>query len=80
VDKRRLWREQEQKLVDRWNAAEARHRDVHAEISRLPPGSADDGASRAELLLRAEAARLEIETLRREVARMKVEFNSGKRY
>ena len=78
MDKRRLWREQEQKLVERWNAAEARHRDVHAEISRLPPGP--EGGPSAELLSRAEAARLEIETLRREVARMKVEFNSGKRY
>jgi len=32
------------------------------------------------LLLKAEAANAELESLRREVARLKVEFNSGKRY
>ena len=80
MDKRKVWREQEQKLVERWNAAAGRQRDVQAEISRIALGPADGGGPSAELLLRAEAARLEIETLRKEVARMKVEFNSGKRY
>jgi hypothetical protein len=79
VDKRKAWREQEQRLVERWNAAAARQRDVHAEISRLPPAPDNAGPS-ADLLLRAEAARAEIEALRRQIARLKVEFNSGKRY
>ena len=79
MDKRKAWREQEQRLVEQWNAATERHRDVHAEISRLP--LAPDGAGpSAELLLKAEAARAELEALRRQVARLKVEFNSGKRY
>jgi len=76
VDKRKTWREQEQRLVDRWNAAAARQRDAHAQIAHAD-GS---GAPRAELLLKVEAANAEIEALRREVARLKVEFTSGKRY
>ena len=79
MDKRKAWREQEQRLVERWNAAAARQRDVHAEISRLPPTPGNSGPS-ADLLLRAEAARVEIEALRKQIARLKVEFNSGKRY
>ena len=75
MDKRKLWREQEQQLVERWNAAAARQQDVQAEILR----SQSSGPS-AELVLRADAARAEIETLRRQIARLKVEFNSGKRY
>lgn len=79
MDKRKVWREQEQQLVQRWNAATERHRDIHAEISRQQPAPGATGPS-AELLLKAEAARAEIEALRRQVARLKVEFNSGKRY
>jgi hypothetical protein len=79
VDKRKAWREQEQRLVERWNAAAARQRDVHAEISRLPP-TPDNAGPSADLLHRAEAARVEIEALRKQIARLKVEFNSGKRY
>jgi len=77
VDKRKVWREQEQQLVERWNAATARHQDVHAEILRNQSAS---GSLSAELQLKAEAARAEIEALRRQIARLKVEFNSGKRY
>lgn len=79
MDKRKVWREQEQQLVERWNAATARHRDAHAEIARLQPSPDSSGPSK-ELLLKAEAARAELEVLRRQVARLKVEFNSGKRY
>jgi hypothetical protein len=64
MDKRNNWREQEQQLVARWNAANERYRIAHA------------GNQTAE----AEAARAELEILRRQVARMKVEFTSGKRY
>ena len=78
MDKRKAWREQEQKLVERWNAAAARQRDAHAEMTRQQP--ADGGRPNAELLLKVEAANAELEALRREVARLKVEFTSGKRY
>ena len=74
VDKRRTWREQEQALVARWNDAAERQRQVHAELSRQPDGARD------ELKQKEQAVRAEIESLRREVARLKVEFNSGKRY
>ena len=77
MDKRKVWREQEQQLVERWNAAAARQQDVNAEILRNQSAS---GPPSAELQLKAEAARAEIETLRRQIARLKVEFNSGKRY
>jgi hypothetical protein len=74
VDKRRTWREQEQALVARWNDAAQRQRQLHAELSR------QDGDAVAELKQKEQAVRAEIEGLRREVARLKVEFNSGKRY
>jgi len=38
------------------------------------------GAPSAQLLLDAERSRSEMETVRREVARMKVQFSTGKRY
>ena len=77
MDKRRTWREQEQRLVESWNAAVARYRDAQAEVERqrLAPGGATE-----ELKLRAEAARAEVDAVRKQVARLKVEFSSGKRY
>jgi polyhydroxyalkanoate synthesis regulator phasin len=77
MDKRRAWREQERELVARWNAAAERHRQVHEELQRRQPLA--DGPSE-ELRLREQAVRAEIEALRRQVARIKAEFNSGKRY
>jgi hypothetical protein len=73
VDKRKRWREEEERLVARWNAAALRYREVQAEIS-------SQGAETEALKLKAQTAREEIEAVRREVARLKVEFNSGKRY
>lgn len=73
MDKRKRWREQEQKLIERWNAAAVRYREVQDELSRQPGPS-------EELRLKEQTAREEIEAVRREVARLKVEFNSGKRY
>ena len=75
VDKRKAWRVQEQQLVERWNAAALRHQEVLAEIARA------GGVETSEaLVLKADSARAEMETLRRQVARLKVEFTSGKRY
>jgi hypothetical protein len=75
MDKRKAWRAQEQDLVARWNSALARHNDVLAEIA-LASG---DSTSEA-LVLKANSARAEMDAVRRKVARLKVEFNSGKRY
>jgi hypothetical protein len=79
MDKRRSWREQEQQLVERWNAATERCREAEAEVTRqsLPPG---EGAPSAESVRSAEAARMALEAMRKQVARMKVEFSTGKRY
>ncbi|HEX6268292.1 MAG TPA: hypothetical protein VFZ81_15515 [Burkholderiales bacterium] len=75
MDKRKRWRTQEQELVARWNSAVARHKDVLAEIALA------GGVSTSEaLVLKADSARAEMDALRRQVARLKVEFNSGKRY
>jgi hypothetical protein len=74
-DKRRTWREQEQRLVERWNAAAERYRVVQAEVSQL-----NGGALPEDLKAREMTARAEVDAVRREVARLKVEFNSGKRY
>jgi polyhydroxyalkanoate synthesis regulator phasin len=74
MDKRKVWRDQEQQLVARWNAANERFRVAHAQIAQLQP-AADDAVMRE-----ADAARAELELLRRQVARLKGEFNTGKRY
>ncbi|MDQ5849047.1 MAG: hypothetical protein M3544_08760 [Pseudomonadota bacterium] len=74
MDKRKVWREQEQRLVERWNAAAERYKLIQAEMA-VPGGTPSE-----ELRLKVESARAEIERVRREVARLKVEFNSGKRY
>jgi ferric-dicitrate binding protein FerR (iron transport regulator) len=78
MDKRKVWREQEQRLVERWNLAAERHKKVQEEISRLQ--AAAGTAVSEDLAQKAQLARAEIEAVRREVARVKVEFNSGKRY
>ena len=77
MDKRKVWREQEQLLVERWNAAATRYQALQAQISR----EAADGAGASESLMReAELARAEIATVRRQVARLKVEYVAGRRY
>jgi polyhydroxyalkanoate synthesis regulator phasin len=69
LDKRKVWREQEQQLVERWNSAAQRYKDIMAQA-----GSSE------EIMSKAAAVRAEIEALRKKVARLKAEFNSGKRY
>jgi molecular chaperone GrpE (heat shock protein) len=79
MDKRRVWREQEQQLVERWNAAAERFRTAQAELSSQP--SADGTETPAEdHALKVAAARAELEAVRKQVARMKAEFSNGKRY
>lgn len=77
MDKRKAWREQEQMLVQRWNAAATRYQDLQARISRQ---AAVGTTAHEELMREAEQARADIEAMRRQVARLKVEFVSGKRY
>ena len=77
MDKRKTWREQEQQLVARWNAATQRYHEAQAEVTRQ---SLPDGAPTEECVRTAEAARAELEAMRKQVARMKVEFSTGKRY
>ena len=69
MDKRKLWREQEQRVVERWNAAEARYREVHAALQRQEGNGAEAEALKQEI----ERARADIEAVRRQVARLKVE-------
>jgi hypothetical protein len=78
MDKRKLWREQEQQVVERWNAAEARYREAHARMQRQAAGG--EQAEREAAALEIEHARSDMEAARRQVARLKVEFTSGKRY
>src|SRR5438445_615019 len=65
------------KVWDDYLAAE-RYKRVHEEISRLQ--AAAGGALSEDLMQQAQTARAEMEAVRRAVARVKVEFNSGKRY
>ena len=79
MDKRKAWREQEQQLVERWNAAASRFRDAQAALSS-PPSENGDAAPHEEKVLKAKAARAELEAVRKQVARLKVEFSAGMRY
>jgi len=79
LDKRKVWREQEQQLVEKWNSAAQRYRDIMAQIAREDPCAAPGGPGE-EIMSQAAAVRAEIEALRKKVARLKAEFNSGKRY
>src|SRR4026208_48657 len=64
MDKKKTWRDQEQQLVERWTAANERYPLAHA-------GNAS---------ARVQAARGDVALARREVARLKSECNTGKRY
>jgi hypothetical protein len=66
-------------VVESWNTAIARYRDVQAEVER-ERGAPGGGGASEELRLKEEAARAEVEAVRKQVARLKVEFSSGKRY
>ena len=72
MDKRKTWREQEGQLVARWAAANERQREALAVLA----GASPTVEQRAE----AEAALAEVARVRREIARLKVEFNQGRRY
>ena len=78
MDKRRAWREQEQRLVERWNAATGRFRDAQAVL--LSGSSDGGGAPSEESIKNVETARAEIEAVRKQAARLKAEFSNGKRY
>ena len=72
-----VWRQQEQALIERWREATERHRAAHAELAARAQGAdAPDDA----LLEKAKAANAELEALRRQVARLKRDFLTGKRY
>ena len=75
--KESTWRQQEQDLVARWQAATERHRMAHLELATATQvdGSPDDA-----LVAKVKAASVELEGLRRQVARLKREFLTGKRY
>ncbi|HEY6240800.1 MAG TPA: hypothetical protein VIW78_08175 [Burkholderiales bacterium] len=79
MDKRKVWREQEQQLVERWKAASDRYRDAQTEISRGHPLEGD-AVSAEDPVIRARTARAELEAMRKQIARLKAEFSNGKRY
>jgi hypothetical protein len=76
-DKRKAWREQEQQLVERWRMAEERYRDARAGTAGLPPGNDVPAGQNVQ---KADAARAELEVMRKQIARIKAEFSAGKRY
>lgn len=63
MDKRKAWREQEQLLVERWNAAAERFREAQAALSSQSSGKGEL-APDEENVLKAKAARAELETVR----------------
>jgi len=71
------WRMQEQALVERWRAATERLRAARVALAERATGG---GVADEALTREAEAARAGLEGLRREVARLKRDFLSGKRY
>ena len=71
------WRQQEQDLLERWQAATERQRKAHAELAAATQAS---GVPNDALVAEVKAATAELETLRRQVARLKRDFLTGKRY
>ncbi len=76
TSRKKVWREEEQRLLERWNAASGRVRDAEAALVRAVPA----GGPSAELISESEAARTEFDRARKHVARLKAEFSTGKRY
>ena len=76
MDRRKAWRDEEEQLVARWNAATEQFRTLQEEMSRQPPAESMSD----ELKRKMQEAHTEMEALRRRVARIKVEFSTGKRY
>ena len=79
MDKQKHWREQEQELVNRWNAATDRYREAQAAVT-LQTAPQGDGGPTKDSMQAVEAARVELEAVRKRVARFKAEFSAGKRY
>jgi len=79
MDKQKHWREQEQELVNRWNAATDRYREAQA-AATLKVAPQSDGGATKDRMQAVEAARIELEAVRKRVARFKAEFSAGKRY
>ena len=75
--KESTWRQQEQELVERWQAATERHRLAHLELATA---AKVEGSPSDALVAKVKAASVELEALRRQVARLKREFLTGKRY
>ena len=74
--KRKAWREQERQLIERWNAATERHRVAQVALGVATP----EGGPSEESVRIAQAARAELDMMRKQVARLKSEFSTGKRY
>ena len=74
--KKKVWREQEQRLLERWNAASGRLRDAQAAVVQSKPA----GGPSADQVRESEAARSDLDIMRKQVARLKAEFSTGKRY
>jgi len=79
TNRRATWRRQEQELVERWTAAMERYRVAHQQLSACEQAQGRCAPDDV-LVLNAEAARAEIASLRRQVARLKREYLSGSRY
>ena len=79
MDKQKYWREQGQELVNRWNAANDRYREAQAAVANqiAPPGNSEPTKDSVQAV---EAARVELEAVRKRVARFKAEYSTGKRY
>ena len=74
--KKKVWREQEQRLLERWNTASVKYRDAQAALVQSKP----TGGPSAEQVSASDLARTELDQVRKQVARLKAEFSSGKRY
>lgn len=74
--KKKVWREQEQRLLERWNAASLKYRDAQTALVQSKP----TGGPTTEQISASDAARVELDHMRKQVARLKAEFSSGKRY
>ena len=74
----KAWREEEQRLLERWHRAVAEFHEAHLALAGYEPSLEPETMMEA-LMLRASAARAELNAVRSEVNRIRSELASGKR-
>lgn len=74
----KAWREEEQRLLERWQRAVERLHSAHLALADHQPSPANQAVT-ATLVMEASAAGAELDVVRRDVLRVRSDLSSGKR-